>query len=140
MRVSATYPMTWTLPDFLQGGGITHCNSANYILMIGRSAVAGCLSAYRPCNSPAGGVRATATSSGHRVRRCGHFGLTCRRTPTHSALCGTLTPQVIFTKPESFAVAMLSPLASVCPLIGLRFAHPPTALRLWAPPAIKRGC
>ena len=61
------------------------------------------LSAVRLCNSPAGGVRATATSSGHRVRRCGHFGLTCRRTPSHNALCGTSTPQVIFTKPEPFA-------------------------------------
>ena len=117
MRVSATYPMTWTLSEFSQGGGITYCNSANYILMIGHSAVVGCLFAYRPGNSPAGGVRATATSSGHRVRRCGHFGLTCRRTPAYNALCGTLTPQVIFTKPESFAVAMLPPWASVCPLI-----------------------
>ena len=96
---------------FTPGGGITYCNSANYILERWRSAAAGCLSAYRPCNSPAGGVRATAISSGHRVRRCGHFGLTCRRNPTHNALCGTLTPQVIFTKPESLAVAMLPPLA-----------------------------
>ena len=82
--------------------------------MTGRSAVAGCLSAYRPCNSPADEVRATSTSSGHRVRRCGHFGLTCRRTPAHNALCGTLTPQVIFTKPESFAVACTWRI--VCPL------------------------
>ena len=82
-----------------------------------RFAVAGCLFAVRPCNSPAGGVRATAISSGHRVRRCGHFGLTCRRTPAYNALCGTLTPQVIFTKPESLAIAMLPPWASVCPLI-----------------------
>ena len=155
MRVSATYPVTWTLPEFLQGGGITHYYSADYILRRWRSTTAGCLSAVRPCNSPADEVRATSTSSGHRVRRCGHFGLTCRRTPTHNALCGTLTPQVIFTKPESSAVTVLPPsapvirvcssdglqsLASVCPLIGLRFAHPPTALRLWAPPAIKRGC
>ena len=106
---------------FYAGGGITHCNSANYILERWRSATAGCLSAYRPCNSPAGGVRATAISSGHRVRRCGHFGLTCRRNPTHNALCGTLTPQVIFTKPESLAVTCNWRI--VCPLKGREGVH-----------------
>ena len=122
MRIAGTH-FSGFLPDFLTGGGVTHYYSADCILGRWRSAVEGSLFAYRPCNSPADGVRATAISSGHCVRRCGHFGLTCRRTPTHNALCGTLTPQVIFTKPESFAVAMLPPrtpplraaISQVCP-------------------------
>ena len=117
---------------FFAGGGITYCNSANYILERWRSAAAGCLSAYRPCNSPAGGVRVTAISSGHRVRRCGHFGLTCRRTPAHNALCGTLTPQVIFTKPESLAVTIMPPLAPVirvCSSDGLQSSAPVCPLK-----------
>ena len=51
--------------------GITHYNSANYILKRRRSAAAGCLSAYRPCNSPAGGVRATAISSWNTTNQIG---------------------------------------------------------------------
>ena len=117
--------------SLIGGGSITPYHSIDYILITGRSAAAGCLFAYRPCNSPAGGVRATAISSGHRVRRCGHFGLTCRRTPAHNALCGSLTPQVIFTKPESFAVAMLphlAPVIRVCSSDGLPLRSiPPTA-------------
>ena len=118
MHNNCCHTYSVSTPLYCIGGGITLYLSTNYILEQGRSATAGCLFAYRPCNSPAGGVRATATSSGHRVRRCGHSGLTCRRTPAHNALCGTLTPQVIFTKPESFAVAMLPPVLGGLYVIG----------------------